>query len=95
MTGLREEARRLRLAHAYVGEACYGSLVAAEQLEARASMLEQEQDDEPVVAVVHVTTPEGVLLGTMELTADDLRHPVSIGSRLVADLPPELRPDAR
>lgn len=46
MTGLRGEARQLRLAHAYGGVACYGSLVAAEKLEARATMLEQAQDDE-------------------------------------------------
>lgn len=47
------------------------------------------------VATLNVTTPDGVLLDVLKLTADDLRHPASIGERVIEGLPADLRPNAR
>lgn len=88
--GMRNEAQRLRLAHAQVGEAGYESLLAAEEYEARAFM--QEQDE--IVVVVTVTYPSGVLIGRVELSADDLTNPTWIGQQVMDELPSKLRPSA-
>lgn len=42
---------------------------------------------------VNVTDERGVLLGQIDLDADDLRHPQSIGAQVVEQLPAHMRPE--
>lgn len=41
---------------------------------------------------LNITDDQGVLLGQIDLSDDDLRHPESIGDRIVEQLPADLRP---
>lgn len=41
---------------------------------------------------LNITDDQGVLLGQIDLSDDDLRHPESIGDRVIEQLPTELRP---
>lgn len=50
-----------------------------------------DQDD-PVIVVLHVTSPDGTVYGRVDLTADDLAHPRSIGSLVLDELPAEVTP---